>query len=194
MKFSKLKNGFSISKSNTKLLSSFIIFIFIMVISASSYSNNIIDLQNENNELTQKYESLSEEYDFLEDKYASLSDDYDEIQSEIDNYEDQQATIDDLNAKLEELHSQYDSLESERDTLQAQVDAKKAEEERLARERAAQQQAQQQASAGYGTVYWVSGGEVYHSTPNCSTLKRSSNIQSGTIAQSGKSRACKVCH
>ena len=44
------------------------------------------------------------------------------------------------------------------------------------------------------TVYWVAGGEVYHSTSNCSTLKRSSNIQSGTIAQSGKSRPCKVCY
>ena len=44
------------------------------------------------------------------------------------------------------------------------------------------------------TVYWVADGEVYHSTPNCRTLKRSINIQSGTIAQSGKSRPCKVCH
>ncbi len=43
------------------------------------------------------------------------------------------------------------------------------------------------------TVYWTESGEVYHSTPNCSALSRSKNIKSGTIAQSGKSRACKLC-
>lgn len=43
-------------------------------------------------------------------------------------------------------------------------------------------------------VYWVPNGKVYHSTPNCSTLKRSSNIISGSISQSGKGRGCKVCY
>lgn len=119
---------------------------------------------------------------------------YNKLESEIDNYKDQQATIDDLTAKLEELHSQYDTLETERDSLQEQVDAKKAEQERIAGEQAAQQLAEQQASASAGTVYWVASGEVYHSTPDCPTLKRSSNIYSGSIAQSGKSRACKVCN
>lgn len=50
----------------------------------------------------------------------------------------------------------------------------------------------EQNDAGY-TVYWVANGKVYHTTPNCTTLKRSSNIHSGSIAESGKSRACKVC-
>lgn len=45
-----------------------------------------------------------------------------------------------------------------------------------------------------GTVYWVASGEVYHSTRDCSTLKRSKTIYSGSISQSGKSRPCKVCH
>ena len=44
-----------------------------------------------------------------------------------------------------------------------------------------------------GTVYWTSGGSVYHTTDSCPTLGRSKNIQSGTVAESGKSRACKVC-
>lgn len=43
-------------------------------------------------------------------------------------------------------------------------------------------------------VYWTAGGEVYHSTSSCSTLKRSKNILSGAISQSGKSRPCKVCY
>lgn len=48
-----------------------------------------------------------------------------------------------------------------------------------------------------GTVYWVSGGEVYHSTASCRTLSRSKNILSGTISEAisaGKSRQCKVCY
>ncbi len=91
--------------------------------------------------------------------------------------------------------------------------AKKAEEERIAAEKAAAEQAEQeriaaeqaaaeesrianeqQAQSTEETVYWVSEGEVYHSSQNCRTLKRSSNIQSGTISESGKSRPCKVCH
>lgn len=43
------------------------------------------------------------------------------------------------------------------------------------------------------TVYWVKSGEVYHVSENCPTLSRSKNIYSGTVSQSGKSRACKVC-
>lgn len=46
------------------------------------------------------------------------------------------------------------------------------------------------------TVYWVSGGEVYHSTKDCPSLSRSHNIQSGTISQAnanGKNRPCKNC-
>lgn len=45
-----------------------------------------------------------------------------------------------------------------------------------------------------GTVYWVAGGEVYHSTRNCSSLKRSSSIQSGSLSDCPKSRPCKLCH
>lgn len=43
------------------------------------------------------------------------------------------------------------------------------------------------------TVYWVSSGEVYHITSNCRTLKRSKTIYEGTIKESNKPRACKVC-
>ena len=48
-------------------------------------------------------------------------------------------------------------------------------------------------SGSYGTVYWVPKGTVWHSTPECSTLSRSKTILSGTIAQSGMPRGCRVC-
>ena len=47
------------------------------------------------------------------------------------------------------------------------------------------------------TVYWVSGGSVYHSTKDCPSLSRSKNIQSGTVEEAkaaGKTEPCKVCH
>ena len=43
------------------------------------------------------------------------------------------------------------------------------------------------------TVYWVDNGEVYHLTKDCVSLKRSTGIHSGTIAQSGKPRVCSNC-
>lgn len=49
------------------------------------------------------------------------------------------------------------------------------------------------SSGSYDTVYWVSGGSVWHSTPNCVSLSRSTSIHSGSIAESGKSRGCKNC-
>ncbi len=69
--------------------------------------------------------------------------------------------------------------------------AAQAEAARIQAEQEAQ--LQQQEDVG-GTVYWTSGGEVYHSTLDCPTLGRSKNIFSGSISESGKSRPCKVCY
>ena len=44
-----------------------------------------------------------------------------------------------------------------------------------------------------GTVYWTPSGSVYHKSRSCPTLSRSRVIHSGSIAQSGKPRCCKVC-
>lgn len=44
-----------------------------------------------------------------------------------------------------------------------------------------------------GTVYWTPSGSVYHTNSSCSTLSRSRTILNGSISDSGKPRACKVC-
>ena len=44
-----------------------------------------------------------------------------------------------------------------------------------------------------GTVYWTPNGKSYHSTPNCSTLKRSKTILSGPKSSCPKSDPCNVC-
>ncbi|WP_165170572.1 hypothetical protein [Adlercreutzia sp. ZJ242] len=163
----------------------------------------ISDLREENaalqSALTELREESAEEnarlqsdYNGLKRKYEASQKEVASLKAELENLKDQQATIDDMKAKLEELHAQYDELQAERDDLLSQVNAKKLAEEQAARE--AEQKALEQSSSNAGrTVYWVSGGEVYHATPNCPTLKRSSNIQSGSVSASGKSRECRVC-
>ena len=43
------------------------------------------------------------------------------------------------------------------------------------------------------TVYWVSSGSVWHTTPDCRALSNSLNVHEGSIEESGKERACKLC-
>ena len=53
------------------------------------------------------------------------------------------------------------------------------------------------ATSGYtGIVYWTPGGKSYHYSRNCTTLKRSKTIKSGTLQQAlaaGKTDPCNVC-
>ena len=149
-------------------------------------SLELSDLRDDNQALSKQNKVLKDGNKQLRDRIADLND-------ELNEYKDQQATIDDLTAKLEEMHASYDQLLSERDSLQQQLDAKKLAEEQAARAREQEIQRQNSASNSGGTVYWVSGGSVYHTTPNCPTLKRSSGIMSGSVSASGKSRCCKVC-
>lgn len=91
--------------------------------------------------------------------------------------------------------------EEERKKAEQEAKKKAEEEARIRAEQEAKKKAEEEAKAAASqeqntstTVYWVPNGEVYHSTPDCSTLKRSKNIYSGTVSESGKSRPCKVCH
>ena len=162
--------------------------------------NNLSILNSQNYTLRKNIESYEKDIDSYDSENKSLKNQiaeledykskYNQLNSQINNYQDQQATIDDLNAQVTNLQSQYDSLLAERDSLQQQVDAKQAAAEQAARKA----QEEQYSNDVSGTVYWVSGGECYHSTPNCATLKRSSSITSGSISQAGGRRPCKVCH
>lgn len=48
-------------------------------------------------------------------------------------------------------------------------------------------------SANSKTVYWTEKGKVYHKYRDCSGLRKSKNVLSGTISDSGKPRLCKRC-
>ena len=43
------------------------------------------------------------------------------------------------------------------------------------------------------TVYWTKNGKVYHKYRDCSGLRKSKSVLSGTISDSGKPRLCKIC-
>lgn len=46
------------------------------------------------------------------------------------------------------------------------------------------------------TVYWVKSGSTWHTNRNCHSLKKSSEIISGSVEEAkaaGKERKCKVC-
>ena len=179
--------------------------LIVTLILSSLYAGNVntrlAEQQQEFSELQGELKSSQKEANALRSSNDSLRDHVAVLNEELSEYKDQQATIDDEKAKLEELHAQYDSLEQERDELVRQLDAKRLAEEQAAREAERQRlEALESSGGGYSsgsnvgqTVYWVSGGSVYHTTPNCVTLKRSSNIQSGSISESGKGRCCKVC-
>lgn len=60
-------------------------------------------------------------------------------------------------------------------------------------EKPASSQPSSQQSTPSKTVYWVANGKSYHFSKDCATLKRSTNIKSGTISESGKSDPCNIC-
>lgn len=184
-----------LDKTNRKIIIAFLLCLLTMGLFSNTYLQKEKEYQNQLSDIQTRYETLQvnnanliEKHNELKASYNKLSSDYKNLEEEIENYKDQIATINDQNEKLKELHSQYDILQSDRDNLQKQLDAKKAEQERIAREQEAQMQLH-----SYGMVYWTTSGECYHSTPNCPTLKRSKNIQSGSIAGSSR-RPCKVCY
>ena len=194
-------------KSNVKkilliayaVLSVFIIFGLYNSLSAS---------KTKNSNLQKKIESYKDNIDYYESANKDLKNQlaekedyeskYNELNEQIKNYQDQQSTIDSLNGQIADLQNQNNSLQQQLTSLQSENDSLKASA------------ANSSSSGGAGgrlpnttsdtststeeTVYWVSSGDCYHSTPNCATLKRSSNIMSGSVSSAGGRRPCKVCH
>ena len=129
-----------------------------------------------------------------------LSDSVEEYEGRISEYVDQSETIEEqlraieeLNGKLSTLQQQYDTLTAEHQGCQKTIESLNTQLQ-TARNNQSNTPANNNINAGGETVYWVTNGEVYHSTPDCPSLSRSKNIHSGTIAQSGKSRPCKNCY
>ena len=129
-----------------------------------------------------------------------LSDSVEEYEGRISEYVDQSETIEEqlraieeLNGKLSTLQQQYDTLTAEHQGYQKTIESLNTQLQ-TARNNQSNTPANNNINAGGETVYWVTNGEVYHSTPDCPSLSRSKNIHSGTIAQSGKSRPCKNCY
>ena len=186
-----------------KTISAFVVSIGLIIlieVDAITYTSNTID----------EYNSLIKDYNHLYDECDKVYDAYYDLNNKIDYYEDQKETIKELNQQIDDLTAQNQSLISDKESLQNQITDLKKQVENLKNNddnsggnggrpitsssgngfRFPSTNNSTQAS---GTVYWTSGGDVYHSTPDCSALSRSSNISSGTISQSGKSRACKIC-
>lgn len=169
---------------------------------SQSYENKIGKVNEELETLKTQVSARDSDVGKLESELKSQSDANAKLQQQLDDankkigelseLENQQSVIDSLNQQISLLSSENETLKQQVSDLQTQLTAKNT----------AQVSAGSEKNSGIGgstssggkTVYWVSGGEVYHSTPNCSTLKRSKNVQSGTIEKSGKSRPCKVCH
>mgnify|MGYP003181856771 FL=1 len=123
---------------------------------------------------------------------------YNNLYSDTQNYRDQQSTIVSLNGQVAELQSQNNSLQQQVNSLQSENDSLKASAVNSSSSGGAggrlPDTTSDTSSGTEETVYWVAGGECYHSTPNCATLKRSSNIMSGSVSSAGGRRPCKVCH
>lgn len=43
------------------------------------------------------------------------------------------------------------------------------------------------------TVYWTENGDVYHLDRDCQHIRNRTNVESGTVEESGKDRLCKTC-
>ena len=120
---------------------------------------------------------------------------YNKLYSDTQNYRDQQSTSDSLNGQVADLQSQNNSLQQQVNSLQSENDSLKASVANNSSSGSAGGRLPNATSQNTEeTVYWVAGGECYHSSPNCATLKRSSNIVSGSVSSAGGRRPCKVCH
>lgn len=214
------KNTNETARPKNKYKTAFFITLALCFILAipSSDADNVNSLTETNNELSKETEQLSAKISSLEselDDYKlqitsltndkkSLNDELDKLKQDNLKLEEQQSEIDKLNTLINELEKKNSDLEAENESSSSNTNAdvsnlQDVKDNNNAVSTAAAESSQEDKSEPIDepvavTVYWVSGGKVYHSTSSCSTLKRSSNIQSGTITQSGKSRACKVCY
>lgn len=147
-------------------------------------------------------ESLSEKESIIEENETSMREmekKNSNLEKELSQYKDQQTQIDDLNTKFNELMESYNDVLAEYqkaqttiESLNGQIASLKAENEKLKKE--TQQDDNGDNDSSGKVVYWVHSGATYHFKADCVALKWFDNIQSGSIAESGKSRACSLCN
>ncbi|MSA02140.1 hypothetical protein GKG47_08805 [Lactonifactor sp. BIOML-A3] len=143
-------------------------------------------------DLQESIETISQEKEELENDLYTLNNNYEDI---IAKHKNCDATISDLKARIEQLNGTIDNLNAQIEEL------KNPEPETTSSQPAAvsggvkfQGGAAEDTGGDIETVYWTPKGKVYHSTQDCPSLGRLKTILSGTIAESGKSRGCKVCY
>lgn len=154
-------------------------------------------IQVELNGLQDVCSSLREEILSLENDNSIAKKALKDANDVIEEYSSREITIEGLNEQIAKLSADKAEYVMQLEKVKAQIESVKQSGALTAVTKNNQAVARAETSVegtSGGTVYWVQNGKVYHSTANCSTLKRSSNIRSGTISQSGKSRGCKVCY
>lgn len=198
---------------NKIILAALIAVVFVITIGVG-ISNS--QLHKEVSEKSESLIKLENELSYTQDQLDTINQRYEEAKSrieELSKLEDQQEVIDQLNGQVSDLQSQLGTAQTQAAEAQSQLEAAQtqiaelqSQVESLQKQLSSSQSVGSTTVSGGGqfnvggsgsansaTVFWVAGGEVYHSTSSCPTLARSTKIYSGTIAESGKSRACKVC-
>lgn len=140
--------------------------------------------------------SIQEEVDKLQNENNILNKDVQDKQKELDNLKDkkeEQARIEQEESKKAEENSKNKTVEnsnSTSDNNSKNTNKSSGDPSNLANSSGDSTP----KTAGSGEiVYWTSGGKSYHKRSNCTTLKRSKKIYSGTQAESGKIDPCNVC-
>ncbi len=154
------------------------------------YVSNIQPLESRAAEL----ESVNDD---IAQSFSTAQDTLDKKQKELESAEariDELSVLENQQSEIDELNGRAESLQQENAELREQISSLEASQT-SGRSSGSNTSSQEEDDTPRGAiVYWTPGGKVYHSTPNCSTLKRSKTIYEGTISESGKSRGCKVCY
>lgn len=148
--------------------------------------------------------SLENDIDELNDKYETLVSENQELESEIQKYQDQQETIDNLNKKLTDLQSQYDAIIKENETLKSENASLKSQ---LEQKQASAQSSSSSGSSGTwrsgsnqsndsGGMVWLSAtGEKYHKISNCGRMNPNNARQvTKSAAEASGYEPCSKCY
>ena len=101
----------------------------------------------------------------------------------------------------EELLSKIENdIHGESETGESQTSESQTSESQTSESQTSESQTTEADNEGNkddsNTVYWTSGGTVWHTRRDCSYLKKSKNILSGTVEEAiseGKNKLCSSC-